>query len=197
MKKNKLSNQEIVTIALYNLGGGIGSFDIETIATEADKLAPGRFRWKTNPGMISDSNTWDALSNARKKKYILQQSQEKNTDSYLLTEEGINFSKQNIKKVKSFDQSKIRIAVSKEIYDNTKARLQSTAAFQKATNAQENEITQREYNDFFRLNDYMKNSQKNEKIQKIKNLFIADKEFKRIVDQVANTQLKEGGNNVK
>ena len=197
MKKNKLSNQEIVTIALYNLGGGIGSFDIETIATEADKLAPGRFRWKTNPDMISDSNTWDALSNARKKKYILQQSQEKNTDSYLLTEEGINFAKQNVKKVKSFDQSKIRIAVSKEIYDNTKNRLQSTAAFQKATNAQEKEITQREYNDFFRLNDYMKNSQKNEKIQKIKNLFISDKEFKKIVDQVANTQLKEGGNNVK
>ena len=197
MKKNKLSNQEIVTIALYNLGGGIGSFDIETIATEADNLAPGRFRWKTNPDMISDSNTWDALSNARKKKYILQQSQEKNTDSYLLTEEGINFAKQNMKKVKSFDQSKIRIAVSKEIYDNTKVRLQSTAAFQKATNAQEKEITQREYNDFFRLNDYMKNSQKNEKIQKIKNLFISDKKFKKIVDQVANTQLKEGGNNVK
>ena len=114
-----------------------------------------------------------------------------------MTEEGINFAKQNVKKVKSFDQSKIRIAVSKEIYDNTKNRLQSTAAFQKATNAQEKEITQREYNDFFRLNDYMKNSQKNEKIQKLKNLFISDKEFKKIVDQVANTQLKEGGNNVK
>ena len=28
-------------------------------------------------------------------------------------------------------------------------------------------------------------------------LFISDKEFKKIVDQVANTQLKEGGNNVK
>ena len=92
MKNNKFSNQEIVTIALYNLGGGIGSFDIETIAKEADKLAPGRFRWKTDPSMISDSNTWDALSNARKKKYILQQAQEKNTDSYLLTEDGVELS---------------------------------------------------------------------------------------------------------
>ena len=82
MKDNKLSNQEIVTIALYYLGSGIGSFSFDLIATEADKLAPGRFRWKTNPDMISDSNTWDALSNARKKKYILQQAQEKNTDSY-------------------------------------------------------------------------------------------------------------------
>ena len=93
MIKNKLSNQEIVTIAIYVLGSGIGTFDIETIAKKADELAPGRFRWKTDPNMISDSNTWDALSNARKKGFILQQANEKNTDSYLITEEGVIFSK--------------------------------------------------------------------------------------------------------
>jgi integrase len=195
MIKNKLSNQEIVTIALYNLGGGIGSFDIESIAKEADKIAPGRFRWRTDPNIISDSNTWDALSNARKKKYILQQAQEKNTDSYLLTEEGIKFSKNNIKKIKSFDQGKIRIAVSKEIFDNTKARLQSSIAYKKVLENKINEISSREFNDFFRLNDYMKKNQKNEKIQKIKNLFISDKEFKKIIDLIAETQ-NGGKNNV-
>ena len=195
MIKNKLSNQEIVTIALYNLGGGIGSFDIESIAKEADKIAPGRFRWRTDPNMISDSNTWDALSNARKKKYILQQAQEKNTDSYLLTEEGIKFSKNNIKKIKSFDQGKIRIAVSKEIFNNTKARLQSSIAYKKVLENKINEISSREFNDFFRLNDYMKKNQKNEKIQKIKNLFISDKEFKKIIDLIVETQ-NGGKNNV-
>ena len=195
MIKNKLSNQEIVTIALYNLGGGIGSFDIESIAKQEDKIAPGRFRWRTDPNMISDSNTWDALSNARKKKYILQQAQEKNTDSYLLTEEGIKFSKNNIKKIKSFDQGKIRIAVSKEIFDNTKARLQSSIAYKKVLENKINEISSREFNDFFRLNDYMKKNQKNEKIQKIKNLFISDKEFKKIIDLIAETQ-NGGKNNV-
>ena len=194
MKDNKLSNQEIVTIALYNLGGGIGSFSIELIATEADKLAPGRFRWKTNPEMISDSNTWDALSNARKKGYIRQEAKEKNTDSYLLTEEGIQFAKKNINKVKNFDQSKIRIPVSKQIFDNTKIRLQSSNAYKKALENKISEISLREYNDFFRLNDYMKNKQKSEKIQKIKNLFIYDKKFKKIIDQIAESQNK-GNNN--
>ena len=189
MKDNKLSNQEIVTIALYNLGGGIGSFSIEQIATEADKLAPGRFRWKTNPEMISDSNTWDALSNARKKKYILQQAQEKNTDSYMLTEEGIKFAKQNLNKIKNFDQSKVRIPVSRELYDNTKSRLQATEAYKKMTSNRANEISSREYNDFFRLNNYMKNTQKNEKIQKIKNLFIADKELKKVIDELSKMNL--------
>ena len=132
MKNNKFSNQEIVTIAIYTLGSGIGTFDIETIAKKADEIGPGRFRWKTDPNMISDSNTWDALSNARKKGYIRQEAKEKNTDSYLLTEEGIRFAKKNISKVKSFDQSKIRIPVSKEIFDNTKIRLQSSKAYKKA-----------------------------------------------------------------
>ena len=40
----------------------------------------------------------------------------------------------------------------------------------------------------------MKSNQKTEKIQKIKNLFISDKEFKKIIDQVADSQSK-GGNN--
>ena len=196
MINNKLSNQEIVTVAIYILGSGIGTFDIETIAKKADEIAPGRFRWKTDPNMISDSNTWDALSNARKKGYIRQEAKEKNTDSYLLTEEGINFSKKNLKKIKSFDQSKIRIPVSKEIFDNTKIRLQSTRAYQKASEGKSEEISLKEFNDFFRLNDYMKSKQKSEKIQKLKNLFISDKEFKKIVNYVADSQFK-GGNNEK
>ena len=195
MIKNKLSNQEIVTVAIYMLGSGIGTFDIETIAIKADELAPGRFRWKTRPDLISDSNTWDALSNARKKGYILQQAAQKNTDSYLLTEIGIKFSENNISKIKNFDQSKMRIPVSKEIYENTKNRLIVTEAYQKAKNSKENEISIREFNQFFRLNDYMKNSQKVEKIQKIKNLFIQDKEFTKVIDKVAVTLTKEDNNN--
>tara|TARA_B100000886_G_C20410306_1_gene486711 strand:+ start:152 stop:742 length:591 start_codon:yes stop_codon:yes gene_type:complete len=189
MKNNKFSNQEIVTIALYNLGGGIGSFDIESIAKEADKLAPGRFRWKTDPNMISDSNTWDALSNARKKKYILQQAKEKNTDSYLLTEDGVEFARRNLKKVKDFDQGKTRIPISKELYDNTKLRLISSSAYKKAREDKLEQISQREYNDFFIINDYMKNIKKNEKIQKLKNLFISDKELKIIIDKIASIKI--------
>lgn len=194
MIKNKLSNQEIVTVAIYILGSGVGTFDIETIAKKADEIAPGRFRWKTDPNMISDSNTWDALSNARKKGFILQQASQKNTDSYLLTEEGIKFSEKNLNKIQKYDQSKIRIPVSKEMYENTKNRLIATIAYQKAKNSKEKEITIKEFNQFFRLNDYMKNSQKEEKVQKIKNLFIHETEFKKIIEKISNNLKKEESN---
>ena len=139
--------------------------------------------------MISDSNTWDALSNARKKKYILQQAQEKNTDSYLLTEDGVEFARRNLKKVKDFDQGKTRIPISKELYDNTKLRLISSSAYKKAREDKLEQISQREYNDFFIINDYMKNIKKNEKIQKLKNLFISDKELKIIIDKIASIKI--------
>lgn len=182
MEKNKLSNQEIVTITLYELGKGVRSFDLEEIAKKADELAPGRFRWRNNPEMISDSNVWDALSNARKKNYILEK-----TAKYLLTETGILFAKKNLSKVKKYDQTKSRIrGIDKEIYENTKNRLISTEAYQKAKNNKENEIHIKEANQFFRLNDYMTISQKKEKVQKIKNLFINDKEFKQVIDRIAN-----------
>ena len=102
--------------------------------------------------------------------------------------------KKNISKVKNFDQSKIRIPVSKEIFDNTKIRLQSSKAYKKALENKISEISSREYNEFFRLNDYMKNNQKIEKIQKIKNLFVSDKKFKKIIDQVAESQTTGGDN---
>ena len=40
----------------------------------------------------------------------------------------------------------------------------------------------------------MKNNQKDEKIQKIKNLFVSDKKFKKIIDQVAESQTTGGDN---
>ena len=41
----------------------------------------------------------------------------------------------------------------------------------------------------------MKNNQKSEKIQKIKNLFISDKKFKKIIDQIAESQNERRNNN--
>jgi len=80
------------------------------------------------------------------------------------------------------------------MYENTKNRLIATIAYQKAKNSKEKEITIKEFNQFFRLNDYMKNSQKEEKIQKIKNLFIHETEFKKIIEIISNNLKKEESN---
>ena len=49
--------------------------------------------------MVSDGLVWDALSNARKKGYVLE-----NTTKYLLTIEGVKYAQENIHKIKNYDQ---------------------------------------------------------------------------------------------
>lgn len=173
----KLANTDIVTIAIYNLGKGLKGFSCEEIATEADRIAPNRFRWKTNPNMISDSNTWDSLSNARKKKYIYEE-----TSKYFLTPEGIKFSESNMKLL-NLDQTKLRLSnKEKEYISNTKIRLINSNAYKKF---KENKvISSKDLNNFFRTNDYMPMKKKQEKMLRIKNLFIKDDELSNIIDQL-------------
>ena len=64
--------------------------------------------------------------------------------------------------------------------------------YQNLINNKENEISKKEFDQFFRVNDYMTIIQKKEKVQKLKNLFINDEDFKKVIDKVANQFQKEG-----
>jgi len=180
MKKNLLPNLDIVTIALYILGNGTKSFDKEEIATKADEIAPIRFRWKTNSNMISDGLVWDALSNARKKGYVLE-----NTTKYLLTAEGMKFAKENIHKIKNYDQTRTRFnKKDKEVYENIKDRILRSNVYLKAQENKLGDVTLNEFQNFFRINEYMDKKQIKEKIHKLKNLFINDKDLKNNMSDI-------------
>ena len=180
MKKDLLPNLDIVTIALFILGNGTKSFDKEEIATKADEIAPIRFRWKTNPNMISDGLVWDALSNARKKGYVLE-----NTTKYLLTIEGVKYAQENIHKIKNYDQTRTRFnKKDKEVYENTKDRILRSSAYLKAKENKLSEIASNEFQNFFRINEYMDKKQIKEKIHKLKNMFINDKDLKNNITEI-------------
>lgn len=180
MKKDLLPNLDIVTIALFILGNGTKSFDKEEIATKADEIAPIRFRWKTNPNMISDGLVWDALSNARKKGYVLE-----NTTKYLLTIEGVKYAQENIHKIKNYDQTRTRFnKKDKEVYENTKDRILRSSAYLKAKENKLSQIASNEFQNFFRINEYMDKKQIKEKIHKLKNMFINDKDLKNNIIEI-------------
>ena len=180
MKKDLLPNLDIVTIALFILGNGTKSFDKEEIATKADEIAPIRFRWKTNPNMISDGLVWDALSNARKKGYVLE-----NTTKYLLTIECVKYAQENIHKIKNYDQTRTRFnKKDKEVYENTKDRILRSSAYLKAKENKLSQIASNEFQNFFRINEYMDKKQIKEKIHKLKNMFINDKDLKNNITEI-------------
>jgi len=62
----KLSQHEIVTLALFHLGGETRFVDTEDIAVKAHDLAPGQFTWRKYPEQINLEIVRVCLSNAKK-----------------------------------------------------------------------------------------------------------------------------------
>ena len=52
-KTKALSNHEIVTLAVYLLGGDSKRIDTEDIAVKSNELAPGRFTWRKYSDQIN------------------------------------------------------------------------------------------------------------------------------------------------
>jgi hypothetical protein len=60
------SQVEVVTLAVYRLGGAQRAIDTEDVAVEAHKIAPGRFSWKKYPDQINLELIRVFLSDAKK-----------------------------------------------------------------------------------------------------------------------------------
>lgn len=94
-----VSNVEIVTIAVYQLGGMTRPADTEDIAVRANELAPGRFTWRKYPEQISLQDVRFALENAKRAHcgYVLGDSNE----GWMLTEAGVLFARRNARRLKT------------------------------------------------------------------------------------------------
>lgn len=64
--RNSFSNHEIVTLAVYLLGGEAKVIDTEDVAVKANEIAPGRFTWRKFPEQINIENVRTFLSDAKK-----------------------------------------------------------------------------------------------------------------------------------
>jgi hypothetical protein len=87
-KSKALSNHEIVTIAVYLLGGDTQRIETEDVAVKSNELAPGRFTWRKYPDQINIENVRTFLSDAKKPKngsFLLGAGK----DGWILTEAGL------------------------------------------------------------------------------------------------------------
>ncbi len=104
-KVKALSNHEIVTIAVYLLGGDTQRIETEDIAVKSNVLAPGRFTWRKYPDQINIENVRTFLSDAKKPKngsYLLGAGK----DGWILTEAGLAFATKRAKNLGAVDLSR-------------------------------------------------------------------------------------------
>src|SRR6266481_8651904 len=94
-----LSNHEIVTLAVYLLGGDTQYVDTEDVAVKANEIAPGRFSWRKYKDQIDlegiYKHLWD-LTKPDKGQYVVGSKSE----GWLLTLAGAEFAEGAVDKIK-------------------------------------------------------------------------------------------------
>jgi len=187
----ELTQKELVTIALYLLGGDTKSQDTEDIAIKAAEIAPGKFSWKKYREHIDQELVRAALKNAKiELKYIVGSQKE----GWLLTPAGLAFAKASSQKhwkkpsEREPGREQMLINRDKERLLNTEAYLiYKSEGLDKAK-----ALPAAIIDNFFRINDYVKGRARIEKITRVENQFIQDPELGELVTALA--EIEKGKN---
>jgi len=186
-----LTNVEVVTIALYQLGGIARSVDTEDIAVLAHKLAPARFSWRKYVEQINLQGVRFALEDAKKTQfgYVFGDSNE----GWILTEPGVNYAKRNAKRLLSENQVKERGSLAdKKWRRRERERIISSDAFLKSRENGLEAVSMQEANSLFRIDEYVTGNARERKIARLVNVFRNDPEIGHVIVELA-ARLRMGG----
>lgn len=181
----ELSNHEIVTVAVFLLGGERRTIDTEDIAMKANDIAPGRFAWRKYPKQINIENVRTFLSDAKKAKngsYLIGSGKE----GWLLTESGLSFTRQCISSISSESLARDRLTPKERQWiRNERARMLNSEAFLKFIENGIDCVTLQEAEAFFRLDDYVTGKARESKLLRILNTFQDDRELRQATKKLA------------
>ncbi len=191
-KQKGLTNHEIVTLAVYLLGGDTQYVDTEDIAVKANEIAPGRFTWRKYRDQINIENVRTFLSDAKKQKnggYLRGAGK----DGWFLTESGFEFAKGRVANLEDVDLSRERLsAKDKKWLQHERERMLGSEAFAKFSAGMDAAISVQEADSFFRLDVYVTGKAREDKIIRSLNAFRSDPELGPAVTTLA-TRARTGG----
>ena len=173
---DELSNHEIVTLAVFLCGGQLHPVDTEDVAVKAHQLAPGRFAWRKHPEQISldavRKRLWDAQSAEKGYGYVTGSER----SGWTLTPAGQKFAQEHEHSVQVPGTDRKRLSRDEQRWvTRERARLMESPAVNKFLNGAANEITRREAEYVFRLDDYVIGETRQRKIDRVIN-FLGDDE---------------------
>lgn len=177
MPTQPLSNMEIITLAVYLLGGESRYVDTEDIAVKANELAPGRFTWVKYPEQINihtvKTHLWDAKSD-RKRNLLLGSEK----DGWILTPSGLELARNRKDAIKGLRPARKKLTLSERQWRRTeRIRMLNSEAYRKLTTVGDGAVSLEEAEAFFRLNTYVIGEARERKITRILNIFGDDEEL--------------------
>jgi hypothetical protein len=181
-----LSNYELVTLAVFLLGGDSHCVDTEDVAVKVNEIAPGRFTWRKYPDQINIEYVRVRLSEAKKSEsgaYLTGSG----AGGWMLTEHGLVFARSRVKNLRGADLARKRLSArDKQWLRTERIRLLTSEAFQKSKATGIETVTKQEAEAFFRLDDYVIGSARSRKLTRILNAFGGDSDLGQTIRDLAD-----------
>lgn len=183
--KETMSNIEIVTLAVYLLGGDSKHIDTEDIAVKANELAPGRFSWRKYPDQINIEKVRTSLSDAKKPEngvFLLGV----HSQGWHLSASGLKFAQKRVKDLKNSKLARLPTDKKEKAWmSHEKTRMLGTVAFLKVVANNADEVTAQEAESFFRVDDYVTGEVRKSKLIRLMNTFGDDPDLGEAVRVLA------------
>jgi hypothetical protein len=186
------SQAEVVTLAVYRLGGAQRAIDTEDAAVEAHKLAPGRFSWKKYPDQINLELIRVYLSDAKIKHDMLLGS---GRTGWRLTQKGLKWCEQTAASVGVSDSSRTRAqsrsgSIDEQRWRRERARILATAAWRLWASGQKS-IPNADAKEVFRIDSYARGDLLETKLTRLSAMFTDDVELAPFLDHLLKQLNKE------
>lgn len=193
MNSNELTNPQIVTLGLANLGGEIRSIDTEDIAIEAFRLAPQRFCWKKYPDKIDIAIVRFALTDAAKppNPYITGN----NKLGWMLNLHGIEWIGKLPPVQDEILKDEPRRGSTFALLEMERLRLRRTSAFTKYYKKARGAILLVDFHEFVRINEYFPARKRIERFTAVQNATAGDRELELVWEFLIHKFKKEFAEN--
>jgi hypothetical protein len=184
----KLTQGELVTMAVYLLGGDQHAVDTEDVAIKAQELAPGRFSWRKYPEQINLELVRVYLSAAKKPEkggFLLGSGR----TGWSLTQAGLSWARQAAEQFVGKDLTRSRAqskagSIDENRWRRERARIQLSHAW-KHWAGRHQRPTAREAAEVFRIDSYAVGPIRERKITRLLAMFDDDGEIAPFLNRMA------------
>jgi hypothetical protein len=183
----KASQIELVTVAVYLLGGATAAIDTEDVAVKVNELAPGRFAWRKYPDQINLELIRVYLSAAKSRdKYISGSGR----TGWTLTARGLAWAESAAPGLVGRDLTRRREerqagSIDENRWRRERNRITRTDAWLRWTEGQGDAISSREAAEVFRIDSYAIGRTKDLKVARVREMFKDDSELREFLAAVA------------
>lgn len=182
----RASQIELVTVAVYLLGGATAAIDTEDVAVKVNELAPGRFAWRKYPDQINLELIRVYLSAAKSRdKYISGSGR----TGWTLTARGLAWAESAAPELAGSDLTRRREerqagSIDENRWRRERNRIMRTDAWLRWAEGQGDAISSREAAEVFRIDSYAIGRTRDLKVARVREMFKDDSELREFLAAV-------------